>query len=198
MRPLPFSGQLLYSLLFWATFGSWIVFEFTAARRNSARGVSNPRDRGSLRLIGILFFIGQTLAFSLSFLWPQASIHGNRKLLFFVGISLMLVGMAVRKHAMSVLGRFFTFEVAISAGHTLVQSGLYRYVRHPSYTGAIITQLGLALSLGNWASLLSLLTCVALAYTYRISVEESALVAALGAPYEEYMRRTSRLIPFLF
>ncbi|HXX13764.1 MAG TPA: isoprenylcysteine carboxylmethyltransferase family protein [Candidatus Eremiobacteraceae bacterium] len=198
MRPLPFSGQLLYALLFWATFGSWILFEFTAARRNSARGASNLRDRGSLRLIAILFSIGLTLAFSLSFLLPRAGIHGNRKLVYFVGIGLMLTGMAVRQHAMSALGRFFTFEVAISTDHTLVQSGLYRYVRHPSYTGALITQLGLGLSLGNWASLLSLLTCIGIAYTYRISVEESALLAALGAPYREYMRRTTRLIPFLF
>ena len=54
------------------------------------------------------------------------------------------------------------------------------------------------LTLGNWAGLLALLACMAAAYTYRISVEEAALVAALGEPYKEYMRRTRRLVPFLF
>jgi protein-S-isoprenylcysteine O-methyltransferase Ste14 len=71
-------------------------------------------------------------------------------------------------------------------------------VRHPSYTGVLITLVGLGLALGNWAGLLALLACMAAAYTYRISVEEAALVAALGEPYKEYMRRTRRLVPFLF
>lgn len=36
------------------------------------------------------------------------------------------------------------------------------------------------------------------AYAYRISVEEAALVAAIGEPYKQYVRRTRRLVPFLF
>lgn len=110
----------------------------------------------------------------------------------------MIGGLALRWYAMLVLGRFFTFEVAVHSGQTVVDAGPYRYVRHPSYTGALLTLIGLGLALGNWASLLTILVCMAVAYYYRISVEEAALVAALGEPYKQYMRRTRRLIPFLF
>jgi protein-S-isoprenylcysteine O-methyltransferase Ste14 len=80
----------------------------------------------------------------------------------------------------------------------VVQSGPYRYIRHPSYTGALITLAGLGLALGNWLGLLALLGCMTIAYGYRIKVEEAALVAALGEPYRLYMARTRRLVPFLF
>ena len=122
----------------------------------------------------------------------------KRTLVFFVGIILMLLGMAFRFYAMSVLGRFFTYDVAVQAGQTIVEAGPYRYIRHPSYTGALITLVGLGLALGNWAAVLVILACMGTAYAYRIFVEESALVAVLGEPYKQYMRRTRRLVPFLF
>jgi protein-S-isoprenylcysteine O-methyltransferase len=96
------------------------------------------------------------------------------------------------------LGRFFTYDVAVQAGQGIVEAGPYRYIRHPSYTGALVTLVGLGLALGNWAALLTILACMGIAYAYRISVEEAALIAALGEPYKQYMRRTRRLIPFLF
>jgi protein-S-isoprenylcysteine O-methyltransferase Ste14 len=110
---------------------------------------------------------------------------------------LMLGGIAFRFYAMSVLGKYFTYQVAVQTGQTVIDTGPYRYLRHPSYTGALVTLVGLGLALGNWASLLVLLACMGAAYYYRISVEESALVAALGEPYKLYMQRTWRLVPFL-
>ncbi len=110
----------------------------------------------------------------------------------------MLAGMALRFYAMSVLGRSFTYYVAIAAKQTVVEAGPYQYVRHPSYTGALMIFVGLGLALGNWAGLLALLACVGIAYAYRIAVEESVLAVTLGEPYQQYMRRTRRLVPFLF
>lgn len=98
---------------------------------------------------------------------------------------------------MRVLGRYFTYQVDVHSGQTVIEAGPYRYIRHPSYAGALITVIGLGLALGNWASLLSMVACVAIGYAYRIRVEEAALVAALGQPYREYMSRTARLVPFV-
>jgi len=155
-------------------------------------------DRGSFRLIMILLWVALGLDFALSFLLPQANILWNRTAIFYLGISLMLAGMAFRFYAMSVLGRFFTYDVAVHPGQTVVEAGPYRYIRHPSYTGGLITLAGLGLALGNWAGLLALLAGTGAGYGYRIFVEEAALVAALGEPYREYARRTWRLIPFVF
>ena len=56
---------------------------------------------------------------------------------------------------------------------------------------------GIGLALGNWASLALAIVPAAFAYAYRISVEERALVGALGPAYSDYMERTWRLIPFV-
>ncbi len=158
MRPLPFSGEP-YALLFWTVFAFWIFMEANASRSKRARRntKASARDRGSLWLIVILFWIGLSLSFSLCYLLPKAAIHGNQPMLFFLGTSLLLAGIAFRWHAMSVLGKFFTVDVAVHSDHAPVDSGPYRYLRHPSYTGALITQAGFGLALGNWAAFFALL-----------------------------------------
>jgi protein-S-isoprenylcysteine O-methyltransferase Ste14 len=92
----------------------------------------------------------------------------------------MLAGMAFRFYSMSLLGRFFTYQVAVHTGQTVVESGPYRFIRHPSYTGGLITLAGLGLALGNWAGLLAILTCTGTGYAYRMYVEEAALGSGLG------------------
>jgi protein-S-isoprenylcysteine O-methyltransferase Ste14 len=198
LRPLPFSAGPLYAILFWSTYGLWIASETIASLTRRSGEPSKARDRGSYKLVMILLWVGLGLDFALSFLLPEATILWKRKSLFFVGITLMLTGLAFRFYAMSILGRFFTYDVAIRSGHTVIETGPYRYIRHPSYTGALITLTGLGLALGNWAGLLALLASMGTAYAYRIHVEEAALVAGLGEPYTQYMRRTRRLVPFLF
>jgi protein-S-isoprenylcysteine O-methyltransferase Ste14 len=142
--------------------------------------------------------IGIAAGFSLSLLLPQAAIPWKRTAVFFIGICLMLAGTAFRWYSARVLGRYFTFDVAIQSGQILIEAGPYRYIRHPSYTGALVTLVGFGLALGNWAGLVAAVSCLGVAYVYRIPVEEAALTAALGEPYVQYMHRTWRLIPFLY
>jgi len=110
----------------------------------------------------------------------------------------MLLGSTLRWYSASILGRYFTFDIAIQSGQVLIEVGPYRYIRHPSYTGALLSLLGFGLALGNWVGLAASLSCMGFAYAYRISVEEAALAEGLGEAYQQYMRRTWRLVPFLF
>ena len=87
----------------------------------------------------LLMWLALALGFTLSFALPQAAMMWKRTSVFFVGITLMLAGLAFRFYAMWVLGRFFTYDVAVQPGQTIVEVGPYRYIRHPSYTGALIT-----------------------------------------------------------
>ncbi|HEX7956631.1 MAG TPA: isoprenylcysteine carboxylmethyltransferase family protein, partial [Pyrinomonadaceae bacterium] len=80
----------------------------------------------------------------------------------------------------------------------LLRAGLYRHVRHPAYTGALLAHLGLGLSFSNWWSLALSVVPYAVAAVYRIRVEERALAEAFGAEYEDYARGTKRLIPKVF
>jgi len=146
----------------------------------------------------VLWWFGILMDFALSLLLPRASILSNRIALFFAGICLMLMGIALRWYSAAVLGKYFTFDVAIQSGQILIEVGPYRYIRHPSYSGALLSLLGFGLALGNWAGLAATLSCMGIAYAYRIRVEETALAAALGDTYKQYRKRTWRLVPFLF
>jgi protein-S-isoprenylcysteine O-methyltransferase Ste14 len=197
LRPLPFVNTT-YALIFWATYILWIIPEIIVSKRKAPKVSSKSGDRGSLLVVMLLLWIGIAADFALSFQLPQAAIRSGRVPVFFVGIGMMFAGMALRLYSISLLGRYFTFEVAVHTDQPVIEIGPYRYIRHPSYAGALITITGLGLALGNWAGLIALLGCMVVAYGYRIPIEESALVAALGEPYRKYIRRTRRLIPFVY
>jgi protein-S-isoprenylcysteine O-methyltransferase Ste14 len=128
--------------------------------------------------------------------FPAAAITPAHSFVSGLGASVALAGIAFRWWAVLTLGRFFTTRVMTRPDQTVVQAGPYRLVRHPSYTGMLITVLGMLLIAANWASL----ACFPIALpglAYRIRVEEQALIGALGDPYRDYMRRTKRLVPFV-
>lgn len=192
------SGNAVYAALFWTAYSAWFLLEtyWSMSRRPGKRATG--KDRGSYAVILLLLYTGIFLDFWLSFIAPGWAITWHRIVLFYLGVILILVGLAFRYYAIRVLGRFFTYSVAVQTGQTVIQSGPYRYIRHPSYSGAIITLLGVGLGLGNWAGLSALLATMFLAYAYRIRVEEAALIESLGQPYVDYRARTKRIIPFIF
>ena len=109
----------------------------------------------------------------------------------------MLLGVALRWYAVETLGRYFTRTLTVQADQSVVDVGPYRYVRHPAYSGTLLTMLGVGLALMNWASLLAIMVCAGAGYGYRMHIEERFLREELGQPYIDYMRRTRRLIPFV-
>lgn len=88
--------------------------------------------------------------------------------------------------------------MAIASDHQLVESGPYRYLRHPTYTGALLAFLGLGLCMGNLVSLGFIVIPIFLAFRRRMRVEEEALLGAFGDKYRTYMQRTRRLLPFVY
>jgi protein-S-isoprenylcysteine O-methyltransferase Ste14 len=80
----------------------------------------------------------------------------------------------------------------------VVQNGPYKFIRHPAYSGTLLTMLGIGLAMTNWASLVAILVCIFPSFFYRVLVEERALRTSLGQPYVEYMRHTKRFVPFVF
>jgi protein-S-isoprenylcysteine O-methyltransferase Ste14 len=114
------------------------------------------------------------------------------------GIGLMLAGICIRWVAIYTLGKYFTRRVTILDDHRVVQSGLYKYLRHPSYSGFLLGNLGLGLALSNWLSLIIIFAPTLAAALYRMHVEEEALTQAFGSEYVDYCRATHRLIPKLY
>jgi protein-S-isoprenylcysteine O-methyltransferase Ste14 len=122
----------------------------------------------------------------------------HRIILFWLGVAAMIAGGLLRRHCRRMLGSSFTGAVVVKPEQTVVNRGAYRLVRHPSYTAGAILFVGIGLALGNWIGVVVLAIVVGLVYSYRVHVEERALVAVLGDPYRQYMTRTRRFVPFLF
>jgi protein-S-isoprenylcysteine O-methyltransferase len=112
-----------------------------------------------------------------------------------VCVATFAAGLALRWYAIRVLGRLFTVDVAIARDHVLVESGPYRWLRHPSYTGALLAFVALGLSYANLLAVATLVVVPAMAFAWRIVVEERALGDAFGPAYAEYRRRTWGLVP---
>ena len=111
-----------------------------------------------------------------------------------LGLSIVAAG-AARIWAVVTLGRFFKITVTIQPDHQVVETGPYRRLRHPSYTGLLLILAGVGVAFGNWLSLLALVALPLVGILIRIRVEEAALLAALGDSYASYSARTDRLIP---
>jgi protein-S-isoprenylcysteine O-methyltransferase Ste14 len=103
--------------------------------------------------------------------------------------------MLVREWAILSLGRAFTAMVEVNPGQELVTSGPYRRVRHPAYTGSMLTLAGFGLAAGSWVGALLAIGIAAAGYSYRVRVEERAMLEAFGEEYREYMRRSGRFLP---
>jgi protein-S-isoprenylcysteine O-methyltransferase len=186
MRSLPGYLGLIY-------LASELILSFTKRSRSK----TPSRDAQSLRVLWVVI----TLSIVLSIYVAQkyrAGLLPHREVFQILGLAIFVIGLVFRFWAIIHLGRFFTVNVAIASDHRVIDSGPYRLVRHPSYTGSLLAFLGFALTIGNWLSLLVMLVPIFFAFVYRMNVEERALHEGLGENYAAYARRTKRLFPFLY
>jgi len=163
-----------------------------------SRDDSVDADDSTLRVLWVTILLAITAGILASQRLPEAAFGSRRAAALWLGCALFGIGLALRWYSIVYLGRFFTVNVAIHSWHEVVDSGPYRLIRHPSYAGALIAFLGLALCLGNWMSLVLVMLPIFWAFGRRIAVEEDALASALGTPYINYMQRTKRLAPFIY
>lgn len=185
------AAQIAFAILF-------IVFwtsESVIASRSRALSADRTDDRGSLRIITIVFPLAWWTGIALIHV-PYAKFGGARVL--DVGLIVMAGGQLLRWWSIAVLGRLFTVTVSIREDHRLIDRGPYRVLRHPAYTALLLVQVGAGLCFGNALTLLALTVPVAAALLYRMHVEEDVLVHELGPSYLEYMGRTRRLIPLIY
>jgi protein-S-isoprenylcysteine O-methyltransferase len=168
-----------------------------ALLRRAKSRIARRADEGSMGLLWLV--IAGSLAMAIAAEWvPFARLSLAPSFLRAVALVLLVGGLGVRWLAIVTLGRFFTVDVAIHESHALVERGLYRHVRHPSYTGLLVAFLGVGICFANWLSLLALMLPITFAVLSRIRTEERALLQALGPSYAAYCARTKRLVPGVF
>lgn len=113
------------------------------------------------------------------------------------GFVVLSIGVALRLGPMLELGRRFVSVVALQPGHTLHTSGFYTWVRHPSYLGILLMDLGFA-GVFRSAVALALMPVVIWMFKRRMDVEEAFMVRQFSGEYREYMGRTRRILPGVY
>jgi protein-S-isoprenylcysteine O-methyltransferase Ste14 len=184
------TAQLLLNLSAVGFALSEISIRVRSARSRRGRSV----DHGSLIAVVVTLAVGALIAIWSAVRVPTALLPFPRTS-YVVGLMIIWLGIALRQWAVWTLGPFFTVVVRVAARQTVVESGPYRWVRHPSYTGLLVTLLGLGVALGNWLSMLALVTVPVLGLVIRIRVEERELLSGLGEPYRRYCEQRKRLVP---
>jgi protein-S-isoprenylcysteine O-methyltransferase len=177
--------------------GVFFLSELLLALAKRSKQGSVSKDRGSLRMLWTVILACIALANVAAYAVPQADsalLQRARPL----GVALVIGGLALRWYAIIHLGRYFTVNVSIASGQNVVDTGPYRWVRHPSYSGALAAFLGLGICSENWLALAALFLPIAWAFRRRIAVEESALLEGLGDRYRQYAARTKRLVPWIY
>ena len=184
----------VWIVMFWLCIVPEIVLSALLRSGKSAQ----KSDKGSKALVIVAANLAMAIGFSVAIAFPGFSIHTHWRAFFDVGIAVWFSGTLFRFYSMWTLGRFFTYDVAVSAGQHVVERGPYRWIRHPSYLGSLVANIGLGMTMTNWLALFLPALFLGAAYAYRIAIEERALLQGLGSPYRAYMGRTRRLIPFVF
>jgi protein-S-isoprenylcysteine O-methyltransferase Ste14 len=154
-------------------------------------------DRGNRWVLAVVIVIGVVAAYVPA--WNDRigfwTVDGDA--VRWLGVAILAVGGSLRILPVFVLGNRFSGLVAIQSGHTLVTTGMYSVIRHPSYLGLLLSSLGWALA---FRSILGALLALALVppILARIDSEEALLHSQFGDEYDRYRARTSRLLPGVY
>lgn len=175
------------------------IFIFVYAHEKKDRKVIS-RDRGTKWLLYLNFIVCIFISFY----------NVSKKAFDFIrmmklpgfcielGIGLMLLGIVIRVSAVLTLKKAFTLNVQVTSRQKLITLGLYRKIRHPAYTGSILSLVGVALALRNLLSVIIVFCCCIICYQIRIMVEETVLENRFGDKYTSYKHNTYKLFPFVF
>lgn len=180
---------ILLSMLFFVS-----EFALMIVKRSKKIKSKQQGDKGSLVLLWVMITLCLTLGFSFASysIWSLT----NRIIASF-GLLIILIGVTVRWISIIQLSSAFTVDVAIANDHKLKTNGIYKYIRHPSYSGLLLIMTGFAICMNSVISLFVAIVPMVAAILYRIYVEEQMLTNEFGDVYTSYKKQASKVIPWI-
>ncbi len=155
-------------------------------------GSRNSVDRGTARQIVWTVYGSQILAIL------ELGVRGRETIewdwLSISAAMIMVGGLILRSWAVLCLGRFFTWNIELTLGQSVIKSGPYRFIRHPSYTGAWLTYVASCILLRSWVSAIVTVVLLSLAFKRRVQYEEMLLKDNVNG-YKEYCREVGKFFP---
>ena len=171
-----------------AAYGTRLV-EINTKRNTIAGQVRENLTLRLFMLVGTVTFAGAMAEYfwrGKTFAWPWLA----------AGIACSVVSFWLRRQAIAALGKFWSLHVEIRENHEFVQSGPFRWLRHPAYFSMVLELVGLALMLNAFFTLLIIPFIFIPALLLRLRIEEAALVEKFGDAYRAYQKRVPALFPW--
>lgn len=188
---------VVYSL-----FPIWGLSEFIINRKKRVVQNKTIKDKNS-NIQNIVIFLSLPIGIIFGLINIYANIHfldffGNKYFWILASSILLIIGIAIRWISIKTLDRYFSVNLTIQQDHKVIDFGIYKYIRHPSYLGAILSFLGFGFSFYNLTSFLIIFLPNLIVFLLRINFEEELLVDNLGSDYVTYKNKTKKLIPKIF
>jgi protein-S-isoprenylcysteine O-methyltransferase Ste14 len=177
-------------------YGFFEIFMSVRQRLKRKQDIVKSGDRLSIWILFIFIGIGYFLSFRIGFTTTGRIYHWDS--FFAIGAILAIFGLLIRIISILTLKQHFTYTVTEIDNHELIDTGLYKNIRHPGYLGQLIIFFGISIALSNWISMILMMLPVLIGYLNRIRVEEKFMIEQMGQKYLDYKKRTKRFIPMIY
>ena len=128
--------------------------------------------------------------------WLRENFVEHTNLVGTIGLSISIIGALIACISRFTLGKNWSLSIQQKESHVLIMDGIYKYVRHPIYTGLLLLFIGNALIVGDYRAILAVIIVFA-SFWLKLKKEEKWMMEIFGTKYMEYKNQTSALIPFL-
>lgn len=194
MTPIVANAVFLLGIVGW--FAIRYPFQRRAKRLGVARSVGGTQDRALL----LIAAAGQFLfpAFYAVTGIPAFADYAFSAAQAWAGAVVLVAALMLFRLTHKQLGKNWSISLELRETQTLVTDGLYGYVRHPMYSSFILFAAAQALLLQNWIAGPIGIVAIAILFFLRVPREEQMMIETFGQAYRDYMRRTARIVPWVY
>lgn len=174
--------------------GFWVFVEYDVTKKKYTNGknVSMQAKLNNLWLVLITLFCYISLYVSFFSTWNNT----NALYWSYCGSLIAISGLIMRRIAIKTLDKHFDGLIQVKEGQQLIRHGLYRYFRHPSYTGTILAFFGFGMASMSIVNTILFPLLFTICYAFRIQLEEDVLTDGFGDEYKDYKTKTWGLLPW--
>ncbi len=191
---------LVAKIIYFLGLVGWTAIRYPAQHRARKMGVARSAGGTRDRVLLFIAMIGQFFV-PLFYVFtgrPAFADYGFHPAEAWLGVVAIIASLVLFRVTHKQLGRMWSVTLELRENHKLVTDGLYRYVRHPMYSSFTLFALAQFLLLQNWIAGPAGLICFGILFFMRVGREERVMVETFGEEYRAYMRRTPRIIPWVY
>ena len=191
---------LVAKIIFLLGLLGWFVIRYPYQRRAKKLGVARSAGGTRDRVLLLIATLGQFLVpvFYVATGQPSVADYGFNPIQALLGVLAIVASLVLFRVTHKQLGRNWSITLEMRDHHKLITDGLYGYVRHPMYSSFVLFAVAQFLLLQNWIAGPAGLAGFGILFFMRVSREERVMIETFGDQYRDYMRRTARIIPWIY